>query len=201
MSATCLCPDVRAPDRRSGERRGCRRSCLHRGRRGGQLLECRGVPRRPPDGGGKDRDHRVARTERTRETLPCSTSSGTGSSPASATGASRSRSSIYEDGTMKPLADERTAAAAARPEEVPAERDHGIAPGPCGGVGECHGPRDRPAGRRETNTMPQWAGSCWYYLRFIDPANDTDVSAIRTWSATGCRSICTSAERSTPCST
>ncbi|RMF41534.1 MAG: leucine--tRNA ligase, partial [Planctomycetota bacterium] len=26
--------------------------------------------------------------------------------------------------------------------------------------------------RRETNTMPQWAGSCWYYLRFIDPRND-----------------------------
>ena len=26
--------------------------------------------------------------------------------------------------------------------------------------------------RRETNTMPQWAGSCWYYLRFIDPNND-----------------------------
>jgi leucyl-tRNA synthetase len=25
--------------------------------------------------------------------------------------------------------------------------------------------------RRETNTMPQWAGSCWYYLRFIDPKN------------------------------
>ena len=25
---------------------------------------------------------------------------------------------------------------------------------------------------RETNTMPQWAGSCWYYLRFIDPQND-----------------------------
>ncbi len=25
--------------------------------------------------------------------------------------------------------------------------------------------------RRETNTMPQWAGSCWYYLRFIDPDN------------------------------
>ena len=28
----------------------------------------------------------------------------------------------------------------------------------------------KPA-RRETNTMPQWAGSCWYYLRFIDPKN------------------------------
>ncbi len=26
---------------------------------------------------------------------------------------------------------------------------------------------------RETNTMPQWAGSCWYYLRFCDPHNDT----------------------------
>lgn len=25
--------------------------------------------------------------------------------------------------------------------------------------------------RRETNTMPQWAGSCWYYLRYIDPSN------------------------------
>ena len=31
--------------------------------------------------------------------------------------------------------------------------------------------------RRETNTMPQWAGSCWYYLRFIDPSNDTEAWA------------------------
>ncbi len=30
----------------------------------------------------------------------------------------------------------------------------------------------KPA-RRETNTMPQWAGSCWYYLRFCDARNDT----------------------------
>ena len=29
-----------------------------------------------------------------------------------------------------------------------------------------------PAGKRETNTMPQWAGSCWYYLRFLDPLNE-----------------------------
>ena len=27
-------------------------------------------------------------------------------------------------------------------------------------------------GLRETNTMPQWAGSCWYYLRYLDPSND-----------------------------
>ncbi|XP_020593871.1 leucine--tRNA ligase, chloroplastic/mitochondrial isoform X3 [Phalaenopsis equestris] len=41
----------------------------------------------------------------------------------------------------------------------------------------------RPA-RRETNTMPQWAGSCWYYLRFIDPNNSTalvDRSKERYW--------------------
>lgn len=29
--------------------------------------------------------------------------------------------------------------------------------------------------KRETNTMPQWAGSCWYYLRYIDPQNDKEV--------------------------
>ncbi len=32
--------------------------------------------------------------------------------------------------------------------------------------------------RRETNTMPQWAGSCWYYLRFLDPNNEN-----RPWDA------------------
>ena len=41
----------------------------------------------------------------------------------------------------------------------------------------------KPA-RRETNTMPQWAGSCWYYLRFIDPKNDSrlvDPAKERYW--------------------
>ncbi|AXF56038.1 leucine--tRNA ligase [Salicibibacter kimchii] len=33
-------------------------------------------------------------------------------------------------------------------------------------------PKTGMKGRRETNTMPQWAGSCWYFLRFIDPHND-----------------------------
>ncbi len=28
---------------------------------------------------------------------------------------------------------------------------------------------------RETNTMPQWAGSCWYYLRYLDPHNDDEI--------------------------
>ncbi|WP_059359138.1 leucine--tRNA ligase [Parachlamydia acanthamoebae] len=31
------------------------------------------------------------------------------------------------------------------------------------------------AARRETNTMPQWAGSCWYYIRFCDPHNDVEA--------------------------
>jgi len=38
--------------------------------------------------------------------------------------------------------------------------------------------------RRETNTMPQWAGSCWYYLRFIDPRNSkqlVDPAKERYW--------------------
>lgn len=34
---------------------------------------------------------------------------------------------------------------------------------------------DGKKGRRETNTMPQWAGSCWYYLRFIDPKNQDAI--------------------------
>jgi len=32
----------------------------------------------------------------------------------------------------------------------------------------------KPA-KRETNTMPQWAGSCWYYLRFLDPFNEKEI--------------------------
>jgi leucyl-tRNA synthetase len=38
--------------------------------------------------------------------------------------------------------------------------------------------------KRETNTMPQWAGSCWYFLRFIDPKNDqqfVDPAKEKAW--------------------
>ncbi|MGM0559188.1 MAG: leucine--tRNA ligase [Myxococcota bacterium] len=41
-------------------------------------------------------------------------------------------------------------------------------------VPEGHPKAGEPA-RRETNTMPQWAGSCWYYLRYIDPKNDEEA--------------------------
>ncbi|MCP3028316.1 leucine--tRNA ligase [Halobacillus sp. A5] len=39
-------------------------------------------------------------------------------------------------------------------------------------------------GRRETNTMPQWAGSCWYFLRYIDAGNDeifADFEKLKKW--------------------
>ena len=44
---------------------------------------------------------------------------------------------------------------------------------------KCGGPA-----KRETNTMPQWAGSCWYYLRYIDPHNNkelADKERIKYW--------------------
>lgn len=36
----------------------------------------------------------------------------------------------------------------------------------------CKCPKCGADAKRETNTMPQWAGSCWYYLRYIDPKNE-----------------------------
>ena len=45
-------------------------------------------------------------------------------------------------------------------------------------------PRTGEPALRETNTMPQWAGSCWYYLRFLDPHNQqvlVDPAAEKYW--------------------
>ncbi len=49
---------------------------------------------------------------------------------------------------------------------------------------ETRDPADGTPARRETNTMPNWAGSCWYYLRFIDPKNAqalVDPAKERRW--------------------
>lgn len=49
---------------------------------------------------------------------------------------------------------------------------------------ECSCPACGTKARRETNTMPQWAGSCWYYLRYLDPKNGkafADKSKIDYW--------------------
>ncbi len=46
-------------------------------------------------------------------------------------------------------------------------------------------PKCGGAAKRETNTMPQWAGSCWYYLRYIDPQNSealVDKKLEKYWS-------------------
>nr|MCR4821964.1 leucine--tRNA ligase [Treponema sp.] len=48
----------------------------------------------------------------------------------------------------------------------------------------CKCPKCGKPARRETNTMPQWAGSCWYYLRYIDPSNEkcfTDKAKESYW--------------------
>ena len=45
-------------------------------------------------------------------------------------------------------------------------------------------PKTGKKGIREPNTMPQWAGSCWYYLRYIDPLNDkafADPELLKKW--------------------
>jgi leucyl-tRNA synthetase len=45
-------------------------------------------------------------------------------------------------------------------------------------------PASGKSARRESNTMPQWAGSCWYYLRFLDPVNErqmVDPAKERYW--------------------
>ena len=41
----------------------------------------------------------------------------------------------------------------------------------------CKCPKCGAAAKRETNTMPQWGGSCWYYLRYLDPHNDKQFCA------------------------
>jgi leucyl-tRNA synthetase len=48
----------------------------------------------------------------------------------------------------------------------------------------CTCPKCGAAAKRETDTMPQWAGSSWYFLRYIDPKNDTrlaDMDQMKYW--------------------
>ncbi|MFC5471636.1 leucine--tRNA ligase [Cohnella suwonensis] len=77
----------------------------------------------------------------------------------------------YEDGTMDTVAEEDLPLLLP---DVDAIQPSGTGESPLANVTEWVNvvdPRNGKKARRETNTMPQWAGSCWYYLRFIDPKN------------------------------
>lgn len=80
-----------------------------------------------------------------------------------------------EDGTMKTVPEDQL------PLLLP-DVDHikpsGTGESPLANVTEWVNTTDPETGltaRRETNTMPQWAGSSWYYLRYIDPHNDKEL--------------------------
>ena len=73
----------------------------------------------------------------------------------------------YEDGSMRP----EPSLPLTLP-EVEAYQPTSTGESPLANIEEwLYGTDEHGRFRRETNTMPQWAGSCWYYLRFIDPQN------------------------------
>ncbi len=63
----------------------------------------------------------------------------------------------------------------------------GTGESPLAGIDEwvnCTCPKCGGKAKRETNTMPQWAGSCWYYLRYLDPHNTKEFAsqdAVKYW--------------------
>ncbi|WP_274651977.1 leucine--tRNA ligase [Paenibacillus humicola] len=80
-----------------------------------------------------------------------------------------------EDGTMKPVPEDQLPLRLPDVEQI---KPSGTGESPLANVKEWVETVDPETGmkaRRETNTMPQWAGSCWYYLRFIDPHNDKEL--------------------------
>lgn len=80
-----------------------------------------------------------------------------------------------EDGTMKTVPEDQLPLVLP---DVDAIKPSGTGESPLANVTEWVETIDPETGmkaRRETNTMPQWAGSCWYYLRYIDPKNDKEL--------------------------
>ncbi|ASS66080.1 MULTISPECIES: leucine--tRNA ligase [unclassified Paenibacillus] len=80
-----------------------------------------------------------------------------------------------EDGSMKPVPEDQLPVVLP---DVDAIKPSGTGESPLANVADWVNTTDPETGlpaRRETNTMPQWAGSCWYYLRFIDPKNDREL--------------------------
>ena len=90
---------------------------------------------------------------------------------------------IWENGKHAPLSESELPL---RPPELADFRPSGTAEPPLSKATEWV--RYSPTAVREVNTMPQWAGSCWYYLRYCDPANDSrfvSEEAERYWMGGG----------------
>ncbi|MBD2844488.1 leucine--tRNA ligase [Paenibacillus sp. IB182496] len=82
-----------------------------------------------------------------------------------------------EDGTMKPVPEEELPLLLPDVDQI---TPSGTGESPLAVVAdwvETVDPETGQRARRETNTMPQWAGSCWYYLRYIDPHNSEQLCA------------------------
>lgn len=80
-----------------------------------------------------------------------------------------------EDGTMKPVPEDQLPLLLPDVEQI---KPSGTGESPLANVTdwvETIDPETGMKARRETNTMPQWAGSCWYYLRYIDPHNQEEL--------------------------
>ncbi|MED1802180.1 leucine--tRNA ligase [Brevibacillus porteri] len=89
-----------------------------------------------------------------------------------------------EDGTMKVVPESELPIVLPKTKEI---KPSGTGESPLANISEWVNTVDPETGmkaRRETNTMPQWAGSCWYFLRFIDPHNDkamADPDKLKEW--------------------
>jgi leucyl-tRNA synthetase len=83
----------------------------------------------------------------------------------------------WEDGTMTTVSEEELPLLLPVVKEI---RPSGTGESPLANVEDWVNvvdPVTGKKGRRETNTMPQWAGSCWYYLRYIDPKNEEQLAS------------------------
>ncbi|CAI9393894.1 leucine--tRNA ligase [Niallia sp. Sow4_A1] len=90
----------------------------------------------------------------------------------------------WEDGTMTGVPEEELPLTLPETSEI---KPSGTGESPLANIAEWVNvvdPVTGKKGRRETNTMPQWAGSSWYYLRYIDPKNNkqiADPEKIKEW--------------------
>ncbi|MGY3724015.1 leucyl-tRNA synthetase [Granulicatella balaenopterae] len=81
----------------------------------------------------------------------------------------------WEDGTMTAVPEEELPLVLPKTDKI---RPSGTGESPLAAIEDwlyVEDPKTGMKGRRETNTMPQWAGSSWYYLRYIDPKNETQI--------------------------